>query len=624
LAFYDCRDNHPTSRFHRASLEPAVLSFNEGLNIIYGASNTGKSFTTKAITFMLGASSKLQKTEQLSNYDASWLGITLPDGKDVTLYRAINGGNFRLHDGLVTSAPIGSGKPLLGTSDAKRTDTLSHFLLESLGLSGKVIVTNASAEKENLAIRHIVPYVLVSEEEIISENDPVHYSRQYTSRTLESNLFRFLLTGKDDAAAVTVLSKKTQAVATKAKIELVDEMIAQLDEELGEEGPNRAELANQIARLSASLVALEDNLLGAQSELDGLVAERRALMDSQREITARVTELDITLQRFGLLSDVYKSDIARLEALEEGGYVLMAMAGRDCPICGAPPSAQRHKHATEEIERAHRAAAAEIRKIRIEQRDLRQTITSLEAEAQGLRGRSKRLTEQVQNTEALIGAARPKEVSARADYEALAAKSQELDRIEELFERRDRLMVRRSQIEEPPVKAGTDKPAVGIDGTIAFTFGQTVAHVLEQWHFPKASDAKFDIEASDITVSGKARAANGKGVRAILHAAFNVSLLIYCREHDLPHPGFVVLDTPLLTYREPLTSRHGELAPDEAELSNSPLSVHFYEHLAGLKDLAQIIVVENSDPPDQIRALAHIETFTGRADVGRYGLFPAV
>jgi hypothetical protein len=34
-------------------------------------------------------------------------------------------------------------------------------------------------------------------------------------------------------------------------------------------------------------------------------------------------------------------------------------------------------------------------------------------------------------------------------------------------------------------------------------------------------------------------------------------------------------------------------------------------------------VVENSDPPDQIRSIAHIETFTGRADVGRFGLFPA-
>jgi hypothetical protein len=43
-------------------------------------------------------------------------------------------------------------------------------------------------------------------------------------------------------------------------------------------------------------------------------------------------------------------------------------------------------------------------------------------------------------------------------------------------------------------------------------------------------------------------------VKAILHAAVNVALLIYCRERNLPHPGIVVLDTPLLTYREQSSS----------------------------------------------------------------------
>jgi hypothetical protein len=56
---------------------------------------------------------------------------------------------------------------------------------------------------------------------------------------MESNLFRFLLTGQDDAAAVTVISKKNRTVATRAKVGLVDEMIAQLDEQLGEKELNR-------------------------------------------------------------------------------------------------------------------------------------------------------------------------------------------------------------------------------------------------------------------------------------------------------------------------------------------------------------------------------------------------
>ncbi|TIS75912.1 MAG: hypothetical protein E5W94_19645 [Mesorhizobium sp.] len=167
-----------------------------------------------------------------------------------------------------------------------------------------------------------------------------------------------------------------------------------------------------------------------------------------------------------------------------------------------------------------------------------------------------------------------------------------------------------------------DKLDVGVDSTIAYTFGEVVREVLTAWKFPQADRAQFDIETNDVTIGGKPRSANGKGVRAILHAAFNVAVLLFCRRRDLPHPGFLVLDTPLLTYREPMKSKHGELSADEEELKKTSLATHFYEHLAGLKDLAQIIIIENSDPPNGIRPLAKIETFTGVDGEGRYGLFP--
>ena len=73
----------------------------------------------------------------------------------------------------------------------------------------------------------------------------------------------------------------------------------------------------------------------------------------------------------------------------------------------------------------------------------------------------------------------------------------------------------------------------------------------------------FEDSTQDIRVDGEDRKDNGKGVRAVMHAAFKVALLIYCQRNDLPHPDFLVLDTPLLTYRDPITSRHGRLTPDE-------------------------------------------------------------
>lgn len=599
------------------------LSFSRGLNIIYGASNTGKSFTAKALRFMLAGTSSLPQPEQLNPYSEVWLGLSMPDGNDVTLCRSTRGGDFRLFQGLVSS-DIGASKPLLGSAQANRADTVSHFLLDSIGWSGKVIVRNAHAEKENLAIRHVLPYVIVAEGDIMSETDPVHHSRQHANRTLESNLLRFVLTGVDDRAAVTGISKKNHRIATKAKIELIDEMIAQIDDDLGEDPPGGKELDEQFERLSASLLGLQDKLLRAQNRLDSLVSRRRHLLDKRREISSQVLELTVTQERFARLDETYSSDRARLEALEEGGLVLRAMADRECPVCGAPPNAQRHHHAIDEIGLAHRAAVAEARKIAFEQRDLKRTIVSLRAEGARLHAMADDLANDVAIVESEIERMRPEESSARSEYARLAEKRAEVQRIIELFGRRDRLVVRRSQIDSTKPGQQDSKLSVGIDGTTAFALGKTIAAVLDRWNFPGADQVQFDLETSDITIGGKPRSDNGKGVRAILHAAFNVGLLLYCRENELAHPGFLVLDTPLLTYREPLKSRHGELSEDESRIKNSPVALSFYDHLTSLKDFAQIIVLENADPPEGIDDEVDVQVFTGQRDTGRYGLFPPV
>ncbi|WP_210418984.1 hypothetical protein [Bradyrhizobium sp. NAS80.1] len=77
-------------------MNPAELKFGNGLNIIFGASNTGKSFASKAILFMLGAIKSLPETEEITAYESAWLGLTLPGGRNVTLYRPTRGGHFKL------------------------------------------------------------------------------------------------------------------------------------------------------------------------------------------------------------------------------------------------------------------------------------------------------------------------------------------------------------------------------------------------------------------------------------------------------------------------------------------------------------------------------------------------
>jgi hypothetical protein len=132
----------------------------------------------------------------------------------------------------------------------------------------------------------------------------------------------------------------------------------------------------------------------------------------------------------------------------------------------------------------------------------------------------------------------------------------------------------------------------------------------------------FDETTYDLRIDGKHRRDNGKGVRAITHAAFKVAVLLFCHERNLPHPGFLVLDTPLLTYRDPLRSKAGPLSADEKALSNTSLKDFFFEHLAKNSANAQFLVIENVDLPAGVERLAKIETLTGDPTSGRAGLFP--
>ncbi|EIL90898.1 hypothetical protein AB7849_17415 [Rhodanobacter sp. 115] len=599
---------------------PAELLFFDGLNIIYGASNTGKSFTTKAILFMLGASKALPEIEQIVAYDQVWLGLVMPDGREVTLYRAARGGDLRIFEGLVSRAAADAGIMLREKHESKRTDTVSHLLLDALGLASKAIVRNTSGSKDALTINRLSAYMVVSEGDIIAEKSPVFTSGVPAQRTFEQNLFKLLVTGVDDSATVAVQTQSDRKVAKAAKIELVDEMITQVEAELGENAPAQIELEQQLGRLEQNARDLWADVQASQGALDGFVTERRTVMDRRNELQQRAGELDLTLQRFASLKAVYVSDLERLQSIEESGFVLVAMTGMDCPVCGAPADAQKHNHAAEEIAMAHTAAAAEVRKIEREQLELAQTTASLDAEFAGLGQTIEQLSETVGRLDESIRQTRPLEASLRNGHAALVTKRADVVRWLDLYQRRAELVVRREQLAKEPTSGKREAPQVGADATTAYRFGETIQAVLKAWHFPDADKVQFDTVSGDVTVAGKRRAANGKGVRAILRAAFNVAVIVYCIDNGLPHPGFLVLDTPLLTYREPLTSRHGQLSDDEAALAGSGLAEHFYSHLASLKAHVQFIVIENSTPPAAIGDFARITTFTHVADRGRFGL----
>jgi hypothetical protein len=145
-------------------------------------------------------------------------------------------------------------------------------------------------------------------------------------------------------------------------------------------------------------------------------------------------------------------------------------------------------------------------------------------------------------------------------------------------------------------------------------FSMTVGEILQQWNFPGATDVYFDERTRDVVIGGRPRGSRGAGLCAITYSAFVLVLFEYCRSRSMPHPGFVVLDSPLIAYKEPM--------PDDEDITATDLKQRFYDHLEKFSGEQQIFVIDNTDPPPEY-AVKGIH-FTANEKLGRYGLFPPV
>ncbi len=139
----------------------STLPFADGPNVIYGASNTGKSFTLAALQFMLGKSTPLPVIEQLDGYEAVLLGLDVPSLGPVTLYRGIQGAGFRLYEGLHHEPPPGVPFRVLDAEYDARTENITSVLLGALGLGGKFVVKNENGEKNSVTLRSLDPYQIL-------------------------------------------------------------------------------------------------------------------------------------------------------------------------------------------------------------------------------------------------------------------------------------------------------------------------------------------------------------------------------------------------------------------------------------------------------------------------------
>jgi hypothetical protein len=593
----------------------ATLDFCYRANAIIGISDTGKSFVLDLIDFMLGGETLKRIPPEGNGYDTILLGLKLPAKGQVTIRRAMAGGNAELLEGDCSERTGGNVIEILTFEAKKKHRTISQFFLDEMNMGNVILVAKKTkGVTERLGIRTLAKLNIISIHGIITELSPVH-TGQFVRATPERSLFKYLLTGVDDSALIAVSqqrkSEEREALRNRAGLEFLKMRRAALEKE----GKDEQAILAMLREAKAVLDEIQSTAGAAEEELATQRRRIRRLADLKELAERRVREITGLLSRFGLLAQHYASDIDRLSALEEAANAVEMLAPSKCPLCGAAEAAQDHSRTCEaDLPNLAQAAAAEIFRIRHLERDLSQTIERAEIEQANLGHKIAKASAELD--EALVFL--PEIIaSTRASQASVVATAKAMLQLQEQLRVFDGLTAIEQSI-RPALEnaASTALPPMDLPREPADNLAKVIAGLLQAWKVPGMERIFFAVDKMDIQINGKIRGAQGTGLRALTHAAFSIGLMIYCLENDLPHPGFVVIDSPLNPYRE-----NDAFTDEDVELSKLNVDDLFYCWLATKLPVGQVIVLENRETRQTMTDIFKIHRFKSGGS-SREGFFP--
>jgi len=596
---------------------PASVDFGPNMTLVRGPSDTGKSFIVEAIDFMLGAAS-LKEIPELSDYSTALLGLELPTGETITLSRSVRGGAFGVHRSDIREGPIPPPDELLSDRhNARNTANLSRFLLSAIELDAKVIRRNAKNETASLSFRDIAHFCVIDETKMQSEIAPA-LSGQHVTRTKEISTLKLLLEDDDDSSLLTDGSSRQGPNVIAAKIEAIDGLVEERRQEVQEAGP-RSDLEARLQWLDTFVRSHGDSIAELSREREMRAREFAQNRQRVAALQNRAGEARALQSRLGLLLQQYSSDLERLDLIGEAGTLLGYFRVGVCVFCGAPPEHQHAGVLGADADTTHLGASllAEREKTSALRNELILTLDDLVREERDIEGELVRLEEEGASTrERLLEADRSIRPQ-RAELISVLDERKSIDATLALHRQIDDLLRARAALSNSGEKQPTTVEVARIDLPAVEEFSRLIEKRLQAWNIPLVGPVRYDRNEHDIVEGIRVRAAHGKGVRAIFHAAFTVALAEYCLSRDVPHPGFIVLDSPLVTYRPP--DQPADTEDDDDIGVPEAVSSAFYRDMARFP--GQVIVMENTEPPSELLADWNDVAFT-KSRIGRYGFFP--
>lgn len=595
--------------------QDAIIDFKDGLNVIAGASDTGKSFAFECIDYALGSSSKLKEVPEVDGYQSVFLEIedigrrvifTIERGipEEIKNKMTIYYSNYQDKD---------RAKNEKMSSKHSAKTSLSKKLLNYCGCTYKN-VKKSEKEVQSFTFRSFNPLIMISELRITATYSPIYRvgSRGSTSATSEKSVFKTVISGADYEKK----EKKENIEIAKAKLKGKIEQLKQIIDEIRLENN---ELINGVEDIksekSTEIIELNKFIKEKTDEIKKYEVEYKNI---QAEIELENTELKRLLNnnnKFKLLKENYLSDLERLEFINDAFDLTQQLVEVECPICHSPMKIN-------EIEKSddyYEALVAEKLKIEVQLTELDKTIKDLSDEIMSkeeniskLENHKDEIKDNLNNKLGPIVAEKVKQVQNLMEIQ------EKINLVTRNKKRMDKYYTKINEWKEKIDTTGKEKgnKKENLPDEYTNELCMEIKQLLKKCDFISEEDAiKYNNTINDIEIGEKEKASFGKGARAIINSTFLIGLMNYCYKKNLCHPGFVILDSPLTTYKEKDKKDGGD------ENITKGTKEKFYEMLAEQKN-GQIIIFDNEEPSSTIKKKINYLHFSGDSSVGRKGLIP--
>lgn len=587
--------------------QPATLNLNGQSHLVFGPTDTGKSYIVECFRYCLGGSDKPKDVGYSEGYTRVSLQVALVDGHQFTLFRDLFDGSEAVYEGFHDHPPQAPGVPL--------KENISELLPIWCGAADMKILTK-SGQLGNLTAGDIRRVSIFDEIETL---DNVPFEGKDTNlKTRNKSALAVILRGSDDSEMLLPPSTNDRNIA-KGHVEAINEQISSLLADVPE-GLTLLDAIEGLSKVTGEIEAINLYMKSHALELAELKQARLEIDREGRRLFRECSALKEAENRFRLLDKKYISDQQRLQAVATAASVATSFETRPCPLCRTDIQHQlRHQEQDEKAPMLRLAVLAENEKISGLREGLKaalnDVLNDLNEVTEALKGNEKEARENDKKQNALLV---PRNIDTTSGLAALADRKVVLTVAIGNLSRVDSL---RSRLAEMKDKSKRKKQIVDRDMSESSTvLCKRVKVLLDDWGVPGVDSVHFDDGVSDIEINHRKRTSYGKGKRGIFLTAYMTALMERAIENNHPHLGLVIIDSPVVTYKDP---KHG-INSDGEELLDDSVKDRFYAWLARRSEYGQIIILENEEPGSETLEKLNFTEFVGVNNTnGRSGFFPA-